>query len=289
MPAAQPSGWLISEFWKTLGRRKPLILGVVVAAAAVALAVTLLLPKTYTSAAVVVPVDRSSVPGSASLGSSLSGLASLTGLSLPTSASEDADIALATLASRAFLVSFARRHDAGMVLFASRFDQATGQWKDTVLWGSGEPTSEELFDAMSDRIDIVRDTTSALVSIEVDADSPNRAQEWATFLIAELNEQLRAQDIAEAQRSTAYLEQQIAKTSVNELRQIFYRLVEEQTKSAMLAEVTKEYALQVIDPPSIADEPSSPRPLLTTMLVAVAALLAVLSLLLIRFAFSSSA
>ena len=58
-------------------------------------------------------------------------------------------------------------------------------------------------------------------------------------------------DIQEAEESIRFLEAQREKTSLVTLDEVFAQLIEEQTKTIMLANVSKDYVFDVIDPPVI--------------------------------------
>jgi LPS O-antigen subunit length determinant protein (WzzB/FepE family) len=60
---------------------------------------------------------------------------------------------------------------------------------------------------------------------------------------------MRARTIHETDKSLRFLRSQLEVTSIVEVRQAIYGLIESQTKSAMLANVREEYAFRVIDPP----------------------------------------
>ena len=64
---------------------------------------------------------------------------------------------------------------------------------------------------------------------------------------------------AEAQQSIDYLTDQLEKTQVVALEQVFYALIEEQMKTIMLANSRAEYLFKTIDPaivPEIKSRPS---------------------------------
>lgn len=67
--------------------------------------------------------------------------------------------------------------------------------------------------------------------------------------MADLNQVMKQKDIDEAQRNIAYLKVQLEKTSVADMQTVFYKLIEEQTKTLMLAEVNQEYVLKPWIPP----------------------------------------
>lgn len=292
VPAPPPSDNLVVEFAQVLGRWKLRLSGIAVAAGLIAFLTVWLLPRFYESTAVAAQVDSGISPPLASLGgqiSGLAGLAGMTGLKLPTQSSSRGVVTLATLESQAFLVDFARSRGILPSLFPGRYDASAETWKNTLFSGRGEPSEAEIYEVMSDRVTVSQDAETGLVDVVFAADSPGEARRLANQLLADINERLRTKDIAEAENSIAYLESQIRQTTVAEIKQIFYRLIEEQTKTAMLARVTEDYALRVVDPPSLPDEPAPPTPILAAILAAAFAALLTICLLLIRFAFASRA
>ena len=56
------------------------------------------------------------------------------------------------------------------------------------------------------------------------------------------------QDVDEAEQAIEYLEEQIAATSVADLQNVFFKLIEEQIKVVMLAKVSPEYMFRTLDP-----------------------------------------
>ena len=58
------------------------------------------------------------------------------------------------------------------------------------------------------------------------------------------------------------LNEQIEKTSITDLQQVFFNLIEEQTKVILLAKVSDEYLFKTIDPAVIPEEKTKPRRLL---------------------------
>ena len=73
-----------------------------------------------------------------------------------------------------------------------------------------------------------------------------------------MSEDLRSKDILEAEESIKFLEAQREKTSLVSLDEVFAQLIEEQTKTIMLANVSKDYVFDVIDPPVAPELKSKP-------------------------------
>lgn len=210
--------------------------------------------------------------GLGSLASQFGGVASLAGINLGATGTDRATVTLETLRGRAFLVDFAKRRNLVVPLFAANgrnkttgeitidpgvYDENSKQWRGALL-KSGGPSDAEIYRQITRRIKITQDRRSGIITVDVDSRSPVLAARWALQLISDLNEYVRARDSEEAQRTLAYLDKQIAETQLQDLRQVFYRLFEEQTKIVMLAKVRTEYALKIVDAPLIPDRPVWP-------------------------------
>jgi LPS O-antigen subunit length determinant protein (WzzB/FepE family) len=76
------------------------------------------------------------------------------------------------------------------------------------------------------------------------------------------------QDVEEAEQAIAYLNKQIEATSLAELHVVFFRLIEEQMKTVMLAKVSDEYLLKTLDPAVAPEEKEAPNRALIVLLSA---------------------
>lgn len=63
----------------------------------------------------------------------------------------------------------------------------------------------------------------------------------------------------ETSLNLSYLKSQLQKTSVAGMQSTFYKLIEEQTKSLMLAEVQDEFVFKTIDPEVAPEIKSGPK------------------------------
>ena len=121
------------------------------------------------------------------------------------------------------------------------------------------PTLGQAVDRFTDGVvSIEEDRKTSLVTVTVDWYSPQLAAQWANGLVEMVNERLRADAIRSAQSSLEYLDKELAKTSVVEIRQAIYRMTEEQVSNAMLANVHREYAFRFVDravPPEMKNSP----------------------------------
>jgi uncharacterized protein involved in exopolysaccharide biosynthesis len=145
------------------------------------------------------------------------------------------------------------------LFFPQQWDAKAGSWRsgDT----EDRPTMQdavELFDKKV--INVVEDRDRGLISVTVEWRDRELAAKWANLMIARVNEQLRARRLVELDKSVSYLNHEIDKTSVVELRASLFKLVEGQINERMVASVRDEYAFQVIDPAVAPDADRYVRP-----------------------------
>lgn len=239
--------------------------------AALVTAYTLTLPNVYESQIVLQVVEEdnelSSIQG---LASQFGGLASLAGVNLPSS---NNDIAKHILKTRQFILGFINKHQIAPELMAVNnwnpvtgsiaydsdiYDPDSREWTLEKDGKKTPPSAEELFEKFSLNLAVFTDTEAGLVIVSKKHISPTLAKEWLTLMVADLNEQLKKQVIDETSSRIDYLEQQIHKTSVVNIRSIFYQLIEKEYQHKMLAETRDEFAFKVIDPAYVPEKKSSP-------------------------------
>lgn len=182
-------------------------------------------------------------------------LATLAGLGTSLSGTRREE-SLAVLRSREFTVSFIRDNDLLPVLFADRWD-ADGE-----VWTDGEaPSLWEANRVFDRRIRRIReDKVTGLVALTIDWHDPVVASQWANDLVRRADSQLRERNIAEAERSLKFLQAEVGKMDVVEIRQTMFRLTEEQIKRIMLARVRDEFSFRIIDPSAPPDEDDFVKP-----------------------------
>jgi len=104
------------------------------------------------------------------------------------------------------------------------------------------------------------------VRVSVEHYSPTVARQWVDWLVDDLNSEIMRQDVSEAEQAIEYLNKQIANTSLAELQTVFFSLIEEQTKTVMLAKVSSEYLLKTLDPAVAPEEKAKPKRALIAVL-----------------------
>ena len=155
------------------------------------------------------------------------------------------NVNLAQLTSREFTESFIRRHDLMPVLFWKRWDTEKKRWK---VGPDQVPTMNQAVLYFDKRIRQVReDKKTGLISMTIDWRDREIAAQWANQIIAELNDTIRTETIHDSEQSLEFLEKELAKSQVVELREVIYRMMEGNLKTAMAANVRRDFAFQIID------------------------------------------
>jgi len=214
----------------------------------------------YRATIVLAPADtEKNGMGSSGLGSalgSIGGFAALAGLGLGGNdyATEEA---VAVLKSRRLTEEFIQKNDLLPEFFPKLWDAQAGHWKQGI---KKVPTLQKGFKVFDRIRKIERDAKSGLISIRIDWKDPNKAADWVNQLTALLNSEMSGRALAQAAASLVYLQKEYADTVDVTTRDAISRLIENQVKQQMLAHVTREYALKVVDAAMPADPDDPVRP-----------------------------
>src|SRR5690606_25041627 len=93
---------------------------------------------------------------------------------------------------------------------------------------------------------VSEDAATGLVTLSIEWSDAHLAQQWANELVRYTNDRIRRRDVEDAQRRLQYLNEELEKASLLELRQVLARLIEEQVQRLMLAQGEVEYGFKVI-------------------------------------------
>ena len=253
-----------SDLFALFLRRKWLIICATALVTAVALIASLVLPKKYQATVLIAPINVTQRGGAAggvgSMLSGLGGLASLVGVSsLDISKAED----IATLKSEILTRQFIQENNLLPILFASKWNARLMRWrtrnpkKIPTLWSANRYFAKHVRS-------ITEDGTTGLYRVTITWSNPTLAANWANGIVALTNQYLRNKAIREDDIDIAYLKNQADKTTMVEVKRAIFDLIQQEIRSAMIANGEKQYALKVIDPAFAPEKPSSPLPLLWT-------------------------
>lgn len=263
--------------WQVLWRRKWFIILLSGAIAAGSVFYALSLSNQYRAVAVLQPADASGGLPSRALGGTLGGLASLAGVNpLQSQGEVRMAHALALLETWDFVEGFINKYRLQAEVFAATgwdknnniviydpdlYDASNKRWvRDPAQSPNGlsTPSSWELFEAFEKKVLVRRNPDNGLVAIVVDHYSPHVAKRWVDLLVRELNLHFQQQDRVALAREIGHLQQQIEATSVTEVKTTLQEVLQQQTQTLMLAEMSTEYALKTLAPAKIAEKKVKP-------------------------------
>ncbi|MFS1423645.1 Wzz/FepE/Etk N-terminal domain-containing protein [Shewanella sp. 10N.286.48.B5] len=292
----------LRELFSVIWKGKWLIIAVTAVFAVGSVLFALSQPNTYKSEALLSPADGEQGGGGlAALAGQFGGLASMAGINLGGGGGVDkTQMAIEVVKSRQFTSEFIQKHNILADLMAAEkwdmasdtlaydvdmFDVKNNKWiREVKAPFKPEPSMQEAYKAFSKVIAINSDKETGMVKVSVEHLSPSVAQQWVKWLVEDINLEMKQRDVAEAQRSTAFLETQIAQTNVADIRTILYQLIEEQTKTIMFAEVREEYVFKTIDPALVPEEKAGPkRALICVLGTMLGGMLAVMIVLIRHF------
>lgn len=275
----------LKELFLVLWAGKFLIAAITAVFAISSVLYALSIPNQYKATALLAPAQADGGGLSSALGQ-LGGLASLAGVSIGEGSSSEAQIAQEIMKSWSFVESFIAENNLQVEVYAAKgWSKSSGELKidddvydiDTQSWlledaETGElipPTSWQLFRRFNAMTSVSQDKQSGLVSVSLEHYSPIIAKEWLDLYIAAINEHMQARQVTKVSSNISYLEAQIAKTSIAEMREVFYTIIEEQTKNKMVAEASPDYAFVAVSPSMVPEEKSEPRRALICVLGAL--------------------
>ena len=290
----------LRELFGVLWAGKVEIMVGVLLSAIVAVSYALYLPDKYTSKALLAPRNDGGSGGAlGQLAAQYGGLASLAGVNLGGIGEQGKTaIAIEMLKSRDFFGKYlydsvlvdlmaSKSWDRGaneVVIDEDLFDLETQVWVREIGNGlQAKPSVQEAHKAFVEgAFSVSEDKQSGFVTVSVTHYSPTVARDWVALIVANGNDAVRAREVREAENSIAFLKDQSAKTNLVSLTEVFAELIEQQTKTVMLASASDEYVFQIIDPPVAPELKSEPqRALICVLGVLLGGMLAVL-LVLIR-------
>jgi uncharacterized protein involved in exopolysaccharide biosynthesis len=291
----------LRELFSVLWAGKIKIIAITAVFAIASIIYALSVPNQYKATALLAPAQSDGGGLSGALGQ-LGGLASLAGVSLGGGESSEGQIAQEIMRSWSYIEGFIADNDLAVEVFAAEgwskgsnelqidadlYDTETKTWlaENNNTGEVGPPSSWKLFESFSRRLAVSEDKKSGLVSVSFEYYSPLIAKQWVDMYVESINRFMQQRQVDKVTRNIAYLQEQIGKTSIAEMQEVFYSIIEEQTKSKMLAEASPDYAFVAVGPSMVPEEKSQPKRALICILgTLLGGMLSVLLVLVMHYA-----
>ena len=268
----------LKVLWNVIWSGKWLIAAITSCFAVASVLYVLSLPNEYKSTVLLAPASSSSSSALSKIGGQFGGLATLAGISLGSGGAEDKSVvAMEIIKTWGFLEAFINDNNIQVEVFAANgwnrendellidselYDIENRKWVRKAIANKrqkAEPSSWELFVRIKDKIMISQDKETGLILLSVEFYSPKISKDWTDKLVESINAHIQKKDREEALKSIEYLKKKIKETDVADMQSVFYQLIEEQTKTLMLAEISQEYVFKTLSPAKVAERKSNPK------------------------------
>jgi capsular polysaccharide biosynthesis protein len=266
----------LAELWHAIWSGKLLIIVISALFAISSILYAIKQPNIYQATTLLVSAsDQGGAGGLAQMAGKFGGLASLAGINLGGGGTDKTGLALEVLKSRAFIEKFIIKRNILVNLFAvdswnaesntlvlnnELYDLDSKKWlSENKSNGNPGPSPWTAYRAFMGALTVIVDEDTGMITLSIKHYSPEVAKQWLLWIVSDINETMREQDKVYAQNSIDFLTAKIKDTQLADMQTIFYQLIEQQTKTIMLAEVSKEYVLKTIDPANAPDDKATPK------------------------------
>lgn len=252
------------DLFNILWQGKKFLFVFVAIASLLSVFISLSLSDIYKSEALLAPVTSDNASSNNPLGQ-LGGLADIAGVNLGGNKINKTIMGMEVLKSRKFYNNLVKKYEIlaslmavkgwnkeenELIFDASIYDASKDIWLK-------KPTTQQGFIEFNEIFNISQNE-NGVISISVEHHSPFIAKQWLDWIIEEINNTSRNDDIKQAERSISYLNEQLLSTQLSEIREGLNDLVKSQVETIMLAKVTPEYLFRIIDPPFVPEEKFKP-------------------------------
>ena len=245
---------------------------------------SLTLDNFYKSEAILITNNNQS---NQSMLSQYSGFASLAGINLSSGGEDRQEEAIEMIKSRAFLghllqfdlvlpsiaATESYNSKSNHIIFSRDYDYEKRVWSE-----NKKPSNLEAHRIYTDLISIST-LKNGFIKISVEHKSPFFAKELLGLIISEVNSLIRQKDLEQATKAIEYLNLELSKTSLVEVRESINNLIQNQLETQMMANIKENYVFMYIEPPFIPERKSRPSRvaicLLATMLGSMIAVISV--------------
>ncbi len=261
----------IISLFKVLWEGKKTIILITSIIAVLSVIYSLSLSNYYRSESILVGAE----PSNNSSLSQYSGLASLAGVTLPSSGGDSVVEVMEVIKSRDFvkhLITFenvlpsiiaAKSYDAvskELYFDPKVYDKESKTWtREETEYYQSKPSYLEAHGAYVQGIlSISQDKKTGLVKIMVEHISPVFAKDFLELIIHEANNLKREKDIASSNKALSHLKNELSKTPLVEIKESINQLIKSQLETQTIAVINEEYSLAIIEPPFVPEIKSRP-------------------------------
>jgi uncharacterized protein involved in exopolysaccharide biosynthesis len=235
------------QAWKT-------IVGITIVCVGLAVAYALHAPEVFKAKALLAPAQEDETAAS-SLLNKFGGLVAIAGVKDKSDAFMSR--VLGTVNSFKFLSELINNNNLLIQIFAERWNKENSTW--VLNENEKEPTVADAVALLADNILIEEVKGSSLYTLQVSSNNRNLSAAICNQLIVTLNDKFRKIAIQNSLKRIEYLNQELAKTKLEDMRAVLFNLMTAEKQKAMISNIEKDAAFEVIDPAVAPEAPEKPK------------------------------
>ena len=271
-----------------LWQKKILVLGFTFITTLIAVIYAINLPNIYQSKAVLETNNLETSEKANSMGG-ISGFSGIGGIAIPARNTTKTELGIAVIKSHSFFEEIYNKYDILPQLMAAEswdprtniivydpntYDVINKSWVRKVTYPKqSKPSSQEAHRVFLKQMKISLRKDDALVVISYDHISSEFAREFIEIIISEVNNIFMKKEVKEGEISVQYLNEQVAKTELSELRSGLSELIQKEISAIMIAKANPDFLFTMVDAPISPERKSSPQRSLIAFLGLVLGLL----------------
>ena len=138
-----------------------------------------------------------------------------------------------------------------LLIDSDKFDTVKKKWVSSSPFAkNGKPSMQSAHRDFLENFKVAIDKQTGFVSMHFDHYSPHIAKEVLNSLIDKINEISRNSDIAIANNSINFLQEEANNASLNDVRLVINNLIQKQIETITLANATPQYSLKILSEPT---------------------------------------
>ena len=277
-----------------IGERKKSIILKLMLASILAVAFSLTQPDVYRSSATLNTKGDDGI-SSSSLAGALGQFASLGGVNITSDNISAKDKVIATLNSYTFFEKIYENEIFLINLFAingyvdgSSTINTKIYDKSKSKWVVKKPHPQIAFDKYNKGLSISENPFNPILTISFKSLSPYAANEMISFVLEEIDDYIKVNDVKESKRAIDYLKIEIGKTSIPDIREALSSMVLQYMGKLVTAEKSDQYLFDIIEMPYVPIDKFSPQRAIICITIFLITLFAELAYLFMSFIFNVS-
>ena len=234
------------QAWKT-------IVGITIVCIGLAIAYALYLPEIYEAEILLAPAQEDETAAS-SLLNKFGGLVAIAGVKDRSDAFMSRVIG--TLKSHSYLSEFIAKNNLLERVFHQKWDLEKNEW--IIDADEQEPTILDGAKILSQNIFIEQEKETSLLRLKVLTNDANLSAMIANKVVDSINDKFMADAINQSMKRIEYLNEELVKTKLEEMRAVLFNLMQTEKQKAMISNIKKDSAFEIIDPAQIPSKPIRP-------------------------------